>query len=285
MKTGLVLEGGALRAIFSAGVCDALLDANVMPDYFIGVSAGAAYGTSYLSRQPRRNLELAVRFAPDRRYMGMRNLLDPKNRSYFGLDFAYSRIPKELLPFDYEALAAYPGTAEVVVTDLNTGNPVYLPMPRDDDPQKVLQATCAMPLLFPIYHIDGVPCLDGGVSDGIPWRRALDQGCDRVLVVLTRPRDYQRKPDKMRALMKRTYRAYPEFLRMMETRHEVYNADRAALFRAEAEGKVLVIAPDSTLGVSRTERDTEKLRLLWGAGYEMASSRIDEIRDWFGIKK
>lgn len=284
MKTGLVLEGGALRAMFSAGVCDALLDANIMTDYFIGVSAGAAYGTSYLSRQSRRNLELAVRFAPDRRYMGLGNLLNPKNRSYFGLDFAYSRIPKELLPFDYEAMAAYPGTAELVVTDLDTGKPAYLPMPRDDDPKKLLQATCAMPLLFPIYHIDGHSYLDGGVSDGIPWKRALEQGCDRVLVVLTRPRDYARKADKMLGLMKRTYRDYPAFLRMMEHRHELYNQDRAALFRAEAEGKVMVIAPESTLGVSRTERDTEKLRLLWGAGYEAASARMDEIRDWFGFR-
>lgn len=283
MKTGLVLEGGALRAIFSAGVCDALLDANIMTDYFIGVSAGAAYGVSYLSRQPRRNLELAIRYAPDRRYMGMRNLLNPKNRSYFGLDFVYRRIPKELLPFDYDAIAAYPGTAEVVVTNLNTGKPDYLPMPRDDDPKKVLQATCAMPLLFPVYHIDDQPYLDGGVSDGIPWKRALEQGCDRVLVVLTRPRSYERSQDKTLSLIRRTYREYPEFVRMMEYRHELYNESRAELFRAEREGKVMVIAPESTLGVSRTERNTEKLRMLWGAGYEMAGARMDEIRDWFFV--
>ena len=139
MKTGLVLEGGALRAIYSSGVCDALLDAGIMTDCFVGVSAGVAYGVSYLSQQPRRNLEVVTRFAPDKRYMGMGNLLNRSNRSYFGLDFAYQRIPKELVPFDYDALQAYPGIAEAVVTNLRTGKPDYLPIPRDDDPEKIIQ--------------------------------------------------------------------------------------------------------------------------------------------------
>lgn len=282
MKTGLVLEGGALRAIYSSGVCDALLDSGIMTDYFIGVSAGVAYGVSYLSRQPRRNLEVITRFAPDKRYMGIGNLLDKNNRSYFGLDFSYQRIPKELVPFDYRALEAYPGQAEAVVTNLNTGKPDYLPIPRDDDPKKIIQATCAMPLLFPIYHIDGQPYLDGGVSDGIPWQRALDQGCDRVIVVLTRTRDYVKKADKTLGLIKRTYKDYPAFVKMMEHRHELYNESRAALFEAEKQGKVLVIAPRSTLGVKRTERNTEKLRLLWAAGYESVMERLDEIRTYLG---
>lgn len=284
MKTGLVLEGGALRAIYSSGVCDALLEGGVMTDYFIGVSAGVAYGVSYLSRQPRRNLEVVTRFAPDKRYMGWGNLLDKNNRSYFGLDFSYQRIPKELVPFDYEALESYPGQAEAVVTNLNTGRADYLPVPRDDDPEKVIQATCAMPLLFPIYHIGGQPYLDGGVSDGIPWQRALDQGCDRVLVVLTRPREYRRKRDTTFRLIRKVYADYPNFVEMMATRHQKYNESREALFEAERQGKVKVIAPRSTLGVKRTERNTEKLRLLWGAGYQDGCERLDEIRTYFGQK-
>ena len=188
MKTGLVLEGGALRAIFSSGVCDGLLEGGIMTDYFIGVSAGAAYGVSYLSRQPRRNLEVVTRFAPDRRYMGMRNLADKKNQSYFGLEFSYQTIPNELVPFDYDAFQAYPGKAEAVVTNLNTGGADYLEIPRQD---------------------------------------------------------------------------------------------REELFRAEREGRLLVIAPRSTLGVSRTERNTEKLRLLWAAGYQDAVDRLEEIQDFF----
>lgn len=280
MKTGLVLEGGALRAIYSSGACDALLEGGIMTDYFVGVSAGVAYGVSYLSRQPRRNLEVVTRFARDKRYMGLNNLLDKNNRSYFGLEFSYQRIPRELVPFDYATFQANPCVAEAVVTNLNTGSADYLPIPRDYDPEKVIQATCAMPLLFPIYHIKGQPYLDGGVSDGIPWQRAFDQGCERVVVVLTRPRDYEKKADKTLSLIRRTYKDYPEFIKLIERRHTIYNESRAALFEAEQQGKVIVIAPQSTLGVKRTERNTEKLRLLWGAGYQDVMDRMDEIRTY-----
>ena len=278
MKTGLVLEGGALRAIFSSGVCDALLEGDIMTDYVVGVSAGIAYGVSYLSRQPRRNLEVVTRYAPDPRYMGMRNLRDKDNRSYFGLDFTYNVIPNKLVPFDYAAFAAYPGEVEAVVTDLNTGRAAYLPVPRGPGDFKVLQATCALPLMFPIFHIDGKPYLDGGVADAIPYERALDQGCDRVIVVLTKPRDYQRKPDRALRLIERTYRAYPNFCRAMHGRAEVYNRSREKLFQMEREGKALVIAPVTTHGVSRIERDVEKLRLLWADGFQQATDRMEEIR-------
>ena len=280
MKTGLVLEGGALRAIFSSGVCDALLDGDIMTDYVIGVSAGIAYGVSYVSKQPRRNLEVVTRYAPDKRYMGMNNLVDKENRSYFGLKFAYDTIPNELIPFDYDTFAAYPGQVEAVVTNLNTGKADYLPVPRRDKKSLLLQATCAMPLLFPIYRIGGQPYLDGGAADSIPWKRALDQGCDRVMVVLTRPRAYRRKPDQMIRLIRKQYKQYPAFVKAMETRAQ---RDREELFEMEKEGKLLVIAPQSTLGVGRIERDTEKLRLLWAEGYQMTVDRMDEIRDYLGM--
>ncbi|NBI08513.1 patatin family protein [Colidextribacter sp. OB.20] len=279
MKTGLVLEGGALRAIFSSGVCDGLLEGNVMADYVIGVSAGIAYGVSYVSKQPRRNLEVVTRYAPDRRYMGLRNLADKDNRSYFGLEFGFSTIPNELVPFDYDTFAAFPGQVEAVVTNLNTGRADYLPVPRQDRESIVLQASCAMPLLFPIYEIGGQPYLDGGISDAIPWRRALER-CDKVIVVLTRPRSYRRKPDRMMKMVRKRYRGYPEFVAAMENRAEVYNRDREELFQVEREGRALVIAPKSTLGVSRTERDTEKLRLLWAEGYQTVVDRLEEIRDY-----
>lgn len=282
MKTGLVLEGGALRAIFSSGVCDALLDGNIMTDYVIGVSAGIAYGVSYVSKQSRRNLEVVTRYAPDKRYMGMNNLVDKSNRSYFGLKFAYDTIPNELIPFDYDTFAAYPGEVEAVVTNLNTGRADYLPVPRHDKESRLLQATCAMPLLFPIYRINGQPYLDGGAVDSIPWQRALEQGCERVLVVLTRPRSYRRKPDQMIRLIRKQYKQYPKFVRAMETRAERYNQNRKQLFEMEREGKLMVIAPQSTLGVGRIERDTEKLRLLWAEGYQMTVDRMDEIRAYLG---
>ena len=280
MKTGLVLEGGALRTIFSSGACDGLLAGNVMTDYVIGVSAGIAYGVSYVSRQRGRNLEILTRYVNDRRYMGMGNLLRKDNRSYFGLKFTYDTIPNELVPFDYETFAAYPGEVEAVVTNLETGKAEYFPVSREHGDFKLLQATCALPLMFPIYDIEGHPCMDGGAADAIPFRRAFEKGCDKAIVILTRPRDYVRKTEKLQKAIERHYRQYPNFCQTMRDRAETYNRDREELFRLEREGKVLVIAPEDTRGVSRIERNVEKLRLLWSDGFQQATGRMEEIRQF-----
>lgn len=212
-------------------------------DYVVGVSAGIAYGVSYVSRQRGRNLEILTRFVNDKRYMGFYNLLRRGNRSYFGLEFIYTTIPDELVPFDYDAYAAYPGQVEAVVTNLDTGRAEYLPVPPGHDEDKVLQATCALPLLFPVYTIGGRPCLDGGAADAIPYERAFDQGCDRVVVVLTRERDYRRAPEKLQTLLEQTYRRYPRFCDTMRRRAETYNAAREKLFQLEREGRAMVFAP------------------------------------------
>jgi predicted patatin/cPLA2 family phospholipase len=284
VKTGLVLEGGAFRTIFSSGVCDAFLDLGLpMPDCTIGVSAGIAYGVSYLSGQSRRNLQLLTTYANDKRYIGLGNLLNPKNRCYFGLKFSYETIPNELLPFDYEAFAAYPGMAEAVVTNLNTGRAEYLPVPRYDEHFLLLQATCAIPIMFPVIHLNGQPYLDGGCADAIPWRRALEMGCDRLVVVLTRERDYRRKPDSMLPLIRRRFRKYPRFVETMEHRAEQYNQSRADLFALEQAGQALIIAPESTAGFSRTERDLNKIRSLWQAGYFAGQHAAAAVRElWTG---
>ena len=282
MKTALVLEGGALRTIYSSGVCDAFLDGGLpLPDYTLGVSAGIAYGVSYLSRQSRRNLQLICHYANDKRYMGWQNLANPRNRSYFGLKFAYETIPNKLLPFDYDAFEAYPGRAEAVVTNLNTGEAEYRPVPRRDAPNLLLQATCAIPLMFPIIHIGGQPYLDGGCADAIPWRRAFHEGCDRVVVVLTRERDYYQKPGRADQAIARAFKRYPNFQETMRTRSERYNACREALFDLERQGKALVIAPEDTLGCSRTEKDLETLRALWQEGYFDGRREIERVREFW----
>ena len=175
MKTGIVLEGGAVRTIFSTGVCDALLTRDLLPDYVIGVSAGIAYGVSYVSKQSRRNLDIMVNYINDKRYMGFGNLLRRDNRAYFGLDFVFGTIPNELIPFDYDTFAAYPGEVEAVVTNMDTGKAEYFPVERRDDRFKLLQATCALPFLFPVFDIQGKPCMDGGAADAIPYERALER--------------------------------------------------------------------------------------------------------------
>ena len=284
MKTGLVLEGGAFRTIFSSGICDAFLDAGLpLPDCTIGVSAGITYATSYLSRQSRRNLKVLTTYAHDRRYMGLGNYLLPGNRSYFGLKFSYETIPNELVPFDYDAFEAYPGIAEAVVTNLNTGKADYLPVPRRDPHNLLLQATCAIPLMCPVYHLSGQPYLDGGCADAIPWRRAFDLGCDRVVVLLTRERSYHKEPENTISVLRRAFRQYPAFLETMARRADRYNESREQLFSLEREGKVLVLAPESTAGFSRTERDLGKIRRMWQAGYFTGLDAVDQVRRfWSG---
>ena len=279
MKTGLVLEGGALRTIFSCGVLDAFLDAQLpLPDYFVGVSAGAAYGTSYLARQNRRNLKLITSYAGDKRYMGVGNLLNPKNRSYFGLKFAYDTIPNELVPFDYEAFQAYEGMAEAVVTNVATGEAEYHLIPRNERYNKTILASCSIPLMFPTVELEGGEYLDGGCADAIPWKHALEMGCDRVVVILTRERDYRKDSDGSLRVLERSFRKHPEFVETMRTRAERYNASREELFALEQDGKVLVIAPEDTLGCGRMERDLEVLRGLWQAGYFAGRRCVDDIR-------
>ena len=277
MKTGIVLEGGAVRTIYSTGVCDALLTRNLMTDYVIGVSAGIAYGVSYVSRQPRRNLDIMVQYINDKRYMGLGNLLRRDNRAYFGLEFVYSTIPNQLVPFDYDAFAAYPGEVEAVVTNLDTGAAEYFPLDRRDDRFKLLQATCALPFLFPVFHIQGKPCMDGGAADAIPYERAFAKGCGRVIVVLTRERGYLRRTEKLQPLIDLTYRKYPKFCDTMRRRADAYNEARQKLFRLEREGRVLVFTPTSTEGFHRTERDVDKIKALWKDGWDQGTARLDEV--------
>lgn len=279
MKTGIVLEGGAFRTIFSSGACDGLLTGDVMPDYCIGVSAGIAYGVSYLSRQSGRNLEILTRFANDKRYMGKRNMVKSGNRgSYFGLKFIYDTIPNQLIPFDYETFAAFPGEVEAVVTNMDTGEAEYLPVPKQDDHFELLQATCALPFLFPIYNLGGKRCMDGGTADAIPYERAFAQGCDRVLVILTRERGYIREPERIQPLIDRYYREYPKFCDAMRRRADEYNLCRARLFRLEHEGRAFLLAPKDTKGFSRTEKDLGKIRALYQDGYDQAVEAMAEIQ-------
>ena len=277
--TGLAMEGGAIRTIYSSGVCDGLLSQGWMADYVVGVSAGIAYGVSYVSKQEGRNLKILERFVNDSRYMGTVNMLSRRNHHcYFGLEFTYDEIPNYLVPYDYAALAAFPGKVEAGVTNLLTGQTDYYPVQAHDRRSVLLRASCAMPLLFPIYEINGKPYLDGGVGDSVPFRRAFAQGCDRAVVILTRERSYYRAPEKLEELICWRYRDYPEFCKAIRTRAQRYNQDRAELLRLEKEGKVLIFAPKSTRGFSRTERDLTKIRAFWNAGRDEAIARIDEVR-------
>lgn len=271
MKLGLVLEGGAHRTIFSCGVMDAMLDAGIQADYVIGASAGITYGISYLSGQKERNREMLSRFVRDPKYMGISHLLNPFNRSYYNLKYVFDTIPNKLLPFDYDAFRQFKGTALAAVTNMQMGRAEYLPVTADDPKWKVLQATCALPLLFKPVTIDGVKYADGGIADSIPYSKALADGCDRVIIILTRERSYRKGVEKAMGYAVRKYRRkYPGYSELLRTRHERYNDCIDEINRLEAAGRVYVIAPEDTLGVGRTEKDTDKLLSLYAQGYAIA---------------
>ena len=210
MKTGIVFEGGAFRTIFSCGVMDAFLEKNIMPDYIIGVSAGAAYGVSYASRQPGRNLKIILDYCDDKRYMGINNLLNPKNKCYYGLDFAYDTIPNKLVPFDYDEFDKYHGEFYAVVTNLQTGKAEYKLLDTLDNYDQVeyLRASGSMPFVSHIIQVNGHEYLDGGCSDSIPIKKMLEMDVDKIIVVLTRPLDYRKKPSN-KHLNKLFYHQYP----------------------------------------------------------------------------
>ena len=189
-------------------------------------------------------------------------------------------IPNELVPFDYQTYEAFPGHVEAGVTNLETGQAEYKEVTTEDKHFRLLQATCAMPLMFPVFHLDGKPYLDGGAADAVPYRRAFEQGCDRVVVILTKPRSFVRKPERLLPLIQRRYREYPNFCRTMEERPERDNQSRAELFQLEKEGKALVIAPNTLHGVGRIEHNVDKLRMLWAEGYQQGMENMEQIRSF-----
>lgn len=281
MKTGIVFEGGAYRTLFSCGVMDAFIEKDIYPDYVIGTSAGAAYSTSYLSKQKGRMLDVILKYGHDKRYFGINNMVDAKNRCIYNLKFSYETIPNELIPFDYDAFKAWGGEFYAVCTNVETGKAEYFPYTGDDRTNTVLKATCALPMLFPYIYIDGVPYLDGGLSDSIPFEKALADGCDRLVVVLTREQGYKKTTSSSAKIMARAYVKYPELSKDLLKRAGRYNRCIRRLEKMEKEGKLIVIRPTSTKGFSRLEHDQQKILNLYADGYNKGLEISDKVKDYF----
>ena len=280
MKLGLILEGGASRGYFSCGVLDALLEENIIADYIIGTSAGIANGVSYASGQIGRNLQIAKEYLRDKRYMGFRHMLNPKNRSYYNLDFVFDSLANEHLPFNYDAFAKFKGNVVAAVTNVNTGKAEYLEVPRNDRKGTVLRASCALPILFPIITINNQKYMDGGIVSPIPVDEAIRSGCDKNIVILTRERGYHKEMEKSLLLAARLYKKYPRFSEALLNRTEAYNDNLLRVEELEAEGKVFVIAPESMEGFKRTESNSEKLEEIYNAGYKITKNSLPQILEY-----
>lgn len=269
-RSGLILEGGGMRGVFTCGVLDNFMDRGIRFPYTIGVSAGACNGLSFLSRQRGRarfsNIDLLEKY----RYIRYQYLLTKGNIMDF--DLLFDIFPNQIIPYDYAAYASCEERFEMVTTSCRTGKACYYEEKRD--PSRIIaivKASSSLPFVCPIAYVDGEPMLDGGIVDSIPLERAHALGYDQNLVVLTRNKGY-RKPDKPSWIPPVVYGRYPALREAIRHRNQLYNQQLELVERLEETGKVTVIRPLQPIEVDRMERDPKKLRALYDQGYACADA-------------
>jgi predicted patatin/cPLA2 family phospholipase len=279
--TGLVLEGGGFRGIYTAGVLDVFLRENLHFNYVVGVSAGAAYGVSYVSGQVERNLALN-KFVADPRYCGWKHYL--KNGNYFNWDFVYNEVPVKLLPFSFEEFSRSGIRMEAVLTNCGTGRAEYFQLDASDRDQfrDLLIATSSLPFISKGIKIGKSIYMDGGLADAIPVKRAFEQRNRRAVVILTRPEGYRKKPSRASALMKWVYRRYPEMVKTFLERTNTYNRTLDELEEMEKNKTVFLIRPDFELPVSRMENDPVRLTNAYNLARKQMEKMMQGLREWLG---
>lgn len=282
MKTGLVLEGGGMRGLFSAGVMDVMLEHSIRFDGILGVSAGATFGCNYKSHQPGRVLRYNLRFKDDPRYMGLRSLL--RTGDLVGAEFSYHTMPGELDVFDRETYSADPTEFHVVCTDAETGEPVYHRIDAmDDDGLEWIRASASMPLVSRPVPLDGRLLLDGGIADSIPLRYFQGQGFWRNVVILTQPKGFYKKKTRLMPLFHLFMRRYPAIVRAMSRRHLMYNDELTYLAEQERRGNILLIYPQDTLPIGRTEQDETKMRRVYAMGRQAGETMLPQIEQFLEV--
>lgn len=272
-RTGLVLEGGGMRGVFTCGVLDYLMERKILFPYTIGVSAGACNGLSYMSHQRGRgkfsNIDLLAKY----KYIGIRPLL--KKRGLIDQHLLFHRFPDRILPYNYKAYAENPNRFEMVTTDCLTGRACYWEEKHNENRIiEIVKASSSLPYACPIINVDGRPMLDGGIVDSIPLLRAYEQGYDKCLVVLTRNRGY-RKSEKEVPVPRFIYKDYPRLRVALRNRNKVYNEQLKLVERLEDEGKIIVIRPEKPIVVGRMETSVKKLTDLYEEGYECAKKVME----------
>ena len=272
-KTGLVLEGGGMRGVFTCGVLDYLMDNKIRFPYTVGVSAGACNGLSYMSHQRGRgkysNIDLLAKY----KYIGIRPLI--KHRMLIDQTLLFHRFPDRILPYNYKAYAENPNRFEMVTTDCLTGRACYWEEKYDEGRIiDIVKASSSLPYACPIIPVDGRPMLDGGIVDSIPMLRAFEQGCEKCVVVLTRNRGYRKSVGKV-YVPKFIYKEYPRLRVALRNRNKLYNAQLELVERLEDEGKIVVIRPEQPIVVGRMETNVKKLTDLYNQGYACAKKVME----------
>ena len=278
-KTGLVMEGGAMRALFTAGVTDVMMENGISFDGAIGVSAGAAFGCNFKSKQPGRAIRYNLKYCRDRRYCSLSSLF--ATGDLYNARFCYQTLPRELDRFDFRTYKSNPMEFFAVATDIESGLPEYKKIEEcDDNGLNWLRASASMPLVSRPVSLDGKMLLDGGISDSIPLKWFEGAGFSRNIVILTQPRSYQKKKTLVIPFLKLFLRKYPLLLKAMENRHEMYNAETSYVFEREKIGAAMVICPEKPLGISRTEKDSGELRRVYEIGRNLGKEKLGDIKEF-----
>lgn len=275
MNSGLILEGGGMRGIFTAGVLDFLMDQEIMFSDIYGVSAGACHAVSYISNQRHRSFETNIDYLDEDDYCSIKNLI--KTGNLFGVDMMFQKIPSELKPLDYETFRQWPGRFYAVITDVETGKAVYHQVKDMSYDAVVVRASASLPLLANIVRFEGHKYLDGGIADSIPIRKSMADGHAKNVVVLTQDVTYRKGPSKMMPMIRKHYKEYPAFIESAESRYLVYNDTVEYLIEQEALGNVFIIRPEAPVTVGRTEKNEEKLKELYVQGYEAAKKHYEAM--------
>ena len=277
-KIGLVVEGGGMKCAYNAGILDAFLDHNITFDYCIGVSGGAGNVASFVAGQRGRNLRFFTDHIHSPKYFGIKSLL--KTGNLFGLQYIYGELTNSTGedPLDFAAIMKNLAEYEVVATNALTGEAEYFG--KDDmkqDDYRPVMASSAIPAACRPVEINGIPYYDGGISDAIPVRRALDKGCDRLVVILSKQRDYVRKPQGMRFLYSSLCRKYPKIIEAIDQRHITYAKNQKDVFELEKEGRVFIFAPSGTVKVGTYSMDEETERKLYDMGMKDFAKQKEEM--------
>lgn len=283
IKAALVLEGGALRGMYTSGVLDTFLKNNMEFECVTGVSAGALNAMSYISKQPGRSAKINLEYCDDPRYIGRKAFI--KNKGIIGYDYLFGDISENKVPFDYKSFENTNQRFIIVTTNCEKAETEYLEKSNCNDLFKAAQASSSMPLASAMVEINNNHYLDGAVTTSIPVKWALEQGYEKVVVVLTRDKTY-RKPmlsNKMKKLYKLAYHKYPKLIEKLNTMPERYNKLQDEIIDLEKEGKIFIIRPEKEVTVSRLEKDKEKLENLYKEGIAETEKNLDALKEYLEI--
>ena len=285
MKVGLVLEGGAMRGMFTAGVLDTFLENKIEVDGIIGVSAGALFGVNYFSNQKGRAIEYNKRYAKDPRYISLSSLLFTGNM--VNKKFAFYKMSEKLYPFDNDTYLKNGKDFYAVVTNVETGKAEYKKLKDPLNQMEILRATSALPMASKFVDLGGKKYLDGGISDSIPINKFLSLGYDKIIVVLTQPIDFRQKPlsERVVSRLKKRFKNYPNLLGSLLNRYIKYNKTLDKIFKIEKEGKIFVIRPHDKININIVRKNKVKLQKAYDMGIEDTNKILSDLKKYLKHKK